>query len=212
MIWRGTSLSLSEIQLVHEKEDEFVIVVVNVVHECRDCMMVVKEIESRLLEEVEKLEWWFKQGIDDEEEENEEGEGGSKEEHKRCCSSKGVVPRRGEVGSFEDVLDGAFGGVGDEEVVVGEGVVVTSSSLEMLNTIVLEMMMRVRMVGLKAEEEDGSKKWSGDLFPCPIPSSLFALVERARGFMTTIRTKDTRLIAQFLICIHVEFKSYALIT
>ncbi|GKE68639.1 hypothetical protein Tco_1526711 [Tanacetum coccineum] len=30
------------------------------------------------------------------------------------------------------VLDGAFGGVGDEEVVVGEGVVVTSSSLEML--------------------------------------------------------------------------------
>nr|GFA66759.1 hypothetical protein [Tanacetum cinerariifolium] len=29
-------------------------------------------------------------------------------------------------------FDGAFGGVGDEEVVVGEGMVVTSSSLEML--------------------------------------------------------------------------------
>ncbi|GJY93635.1 RNA-directed DNA polymerase, eukaryota [Tanacetum coccineum] len=43
----------------------------------RDCMVVVKEIVSRLLEEVEKLEWWFEQDIDDEEEEDEEGEGGS---------------------------------------------------------------------------------------------------------------------------------------
>ncbi|GJX50684.1 hypothetical protein Tco_0712562 [Tanacetum coccineum] len=30
------------------------------------------------------------------------------------------------------VFDGAFGGVGDEEVIVGEGVVVTSYSLDML--------------------------------------------------------------------------------
>ncbi|GKD21774.1 hypothetical protein Tco_1223477 [Tanacetum coccineum] len=43
----------------------------------QDCMVVVKEIVSRLLEEVEKLEWWFEQDIDDEEEEDEEGEGGS---------------------------------------------------------------------------------------------------------------------------------------
>ncbi|GJU70062.1 hypothetical protein Tco_1256321 [Tanacetum coccineum] len=64
--------NLSEIQLEHEKEDEFVVVVVKAV----DCMMVVKEIVSRLLEEVEKLEWWFEQDID-EEEEDEEGEGGS---------------------------------------------------------------------------------------------------------------------------------------
>ncbi|GKB29705.1 hypothetical protein Tco_0869106 [Tanacetum coccineum] len=40
-------------------------------------MVVVKEIVSRLLEEVEKLEWWFEQDIDDEEEEDEEGEGGN---------------------------------------------------------------------------------------------------------------------------------------
>ncbi|GJR91068.1 hypothetical protein Tco_0215079 [Tanacetum coccineum] len=66
--------SLSEIQLKHEKEDEFVVVVVKAVHECRDCMMVVKEIVNRLLEEVEKLEWWFGQDIDDEEEEDEEEE------------------------------------------------------------------------------------------------------------------------------------------
>ncbi|GJR83530.1 hypothetical protein Tco_0154315 [Tanacetum coccineum] len=46
----------------------------------RDCMMVVNEIVSRLLEEVEKLEWWFEQDIDDEEEDDEEGESGSEEE------------------------------------------------------------------------------------------------------------------------------------
>ncbi|GJW69370.1 hypothetical protein Tco_0123794 [Tanacetum coccineum] len=44
--------NLSEIQLEHEKEDELVAVVVKVVHEL-DCMMVVKEIENGLLEEVE---------------------------------------------------------------------------------------------------------------------------------------------------------------
>ncbi|GJU37307.1 hypothetical protein Tco_1185661 [Tanacetum coccineum] len=42
-----------------------------------DCMMVVKEIVNRLLEEVEKFEWWFEQDIDDEEEEDKEGDGGS---------------------------------------------------------------------------------------------------------------------------------------
>ncbi|GKE01529.1 hypothetical protein Tco_1389512 [Tanacetum coccineum] len=39
-------------------------------------MMVVKEIENELLEEVEKLEWWFEQDIDDEGEEDEEDGGG----------------------------------------------------------------------------------------------------------------------------------------
>ncbi|GJU50939.1 hypothetical protein Tco_1220494 [Tanacetum coccineum] len=57
---------LNEIQLEHEKEDELVAVV--------DCMMVVKEIVNRLLEEVGKLEWWFEQDIDDEGEEDEEEE------------------------------------------------------------------------------------------------------------------------------------------
>ncbi|GJX25228.1 hypothetical protein Tco_0231524 [Tanacetum coccineum] len=33
-----------------------------------DCKMVVKEIVGRLLEEEEKLEWWFEQDIDKEEE------------------------------------------------------------------------------------------------------------------------------------------------
>nr|GFB06134.1 hypothetical protein [Tanacetum cinerariifolium] len=68
---------LSEIQLEHEKEDELVTVVVKAVHEL-DCMMVVKEIENGLLEEAEKLEWWFEQDIDDEREENEEDGGGDK--------------------------------------------------------------------------------------------------------------------------------------
>ncbi|GJX42530.1 hypothetical protein Tco_0257520 [Tanacetum coccineum] len=38
----------------------------------------------------------------------------------------------GEFSSLDVVFDGAFGGVGDEEVVIGEGVVVISSSLDML--------------------------------------------------------------------------------
>nr|GEW56067.1 hypothetical protein [Tanacetum cinerariifolium] len=48
-----------------------------------DCMMVVKEIVNRLLDEVEKLEWCFEQDIDDEEEKDEEGKGGS-ETIRRC--------------------------------------------------------------------------------------------------------------------------------
>nr|GEU57753.1 hypothetical protein [Tanacetum cinerariifolium] len=54
--------NLSEIQLEHEKEDELVMVVVKVVHEL-DCMMVVKEIENGILEEIEKFGWWFEQDI-----------------------------------------------------------------------------------------------------------------------------------------------------
>ncbi|GJV83670.1 hypothetical protein Tco_1523568 [Tanacetum coccineum] len=55
---------------------------------------------------------------------------------------------------FEDgVFDGAFGGVGDEEVVVGEGVVVTSSSLEMLTNSCLEGIM-VNLIFLKGFEEE----------------------------------------------------------
>ncbi|GJY32898.1 hypothetical protein Tco_0417367 [Tanacetum coccineum] len=45
------------------------------------------------------------------------------EEHLECCQARGLM---------DVVFDGAFGGVGDEEVVVGEGVVVISSSLDML--------------------------------------------------------------------------------
>ncbi|GJU06965.1 hypothetical protein Tco_1123395 [Tanacetum coccineum] len=49
------------------------------------------------------------------------------------------------------VFDGAFGGVGDEEVVVGEGVVVTSSSLEMLTNNCLGgiMVNLIFLEGLK---------------------------------------------------------------
>nr|GEZ13466.1 hypothetical protein [Tanacetum cinerariifolium] len=44
-----------------------------------DCMMVVKEIKNGLLEEVDKLKWWFEQDIDDEGEEDKE-DGGCDEE------------------------------------------------------------------------------------------------------------------------------------
>ncbi|GJR16492.1 hypothetical protein Tco_0799144 [Tanacetum coccineum] len=59
----------------------------------------------------------------------------------------------GNVVSVDEVLDGAFGGVGDEEVVVGEGVVVTSSSLEMLTNSCLGGMM-VSLIFLEGLEEE----------------------------------------------------------
>nr|GFB00654.1 hypothetical protein [Tanacetum cinerariifolium] len=51
------------------------------------------------------------------------------------------------------VFDGAFGGVGDEEVVVGEGVVVTSSSLDMLTNSCLGGIM-VRLIFLEGFDEE----------------------------------------------------------
>ncbi|GJS64469.1 hypothetical protein Tco_0679033 [Tanacetum coccineum] len=51
------------------------------------------------------------------------------------------------------VFDGAFGGVGDEEFVVGEGVVVISSSLEMLINSCLGGIM-VSLIFLKGLDEE----------------------------------------------------------
>ncbi|GJR31234.1 hypothetical protein Tco_1107466 [Tanacetum coccineum] len=50
-------------------------------------------------------------------------------------------------------FDGAFGGDGEEDVVMGEGVVVTSSSLEMLTNSCLGGMMvsLIFLEGLKEE-------------------------------------------------------------
>ncbi|GJY96639.1 hypothetical protein Tco_0513549 [Tanacetum coccineum] len=50
------------------------------------------------------------------------------------------------------VFDGAFGGVGDEEVVVGECVVVTSSSLDMLTNSCLGGIM-VSLIFLEGLDE-----------------------------------------------------------
>nr|GEY22298.1 hypothetical protein [Tanacetum cinerariifolium] len=80
---------LSEIQLEHEKEDEFVMVVMKTLggsegksfwEEGDDFSVDVLRFHTCLTDIIgflEKLEWWFEQDIDDEEEEDEEGEGGS---------------------------------------------------------------------------------------------------------------------------------------
>ncbi|GKC05066.1 hypothetical protein Tco_0996676, partial [Tanacetum coccineum] len=76
------------------------------------------------------------------------------------------------------VFDVAFGGVGDEEVVVGEGVVVISLSLDMLinsclggimvSLIFLEGLEKEAlvkfMVELYEEDEDGRKNEKDGLF------------------------------------------------
>ncbi|GKB69079.1 hypothetical protein Tco_0930491, partial [Tanacetum coccineum] len=51
------------------------------------------------------------------------------------------------------VFDGAFGGVGDEEVVVGEGVVEISSSLDMLTNNCLGGIM-VSLIFLEGLDEE----------------------------------------------------------
>ncbi|GKE95668.1 hypothetical protein Tco_1580523, partial [Tanacetum coccineum] len=58
-----------------------------------------------------------------------------------------------EVLFMDGVFDGAFGGVGVEEVVVGEGVVVTYSSLEMLTNSCLGGIM-VNLIFLEGFEEE----------------------------------------------------------
>ncbi|GJU00886.1 hypothetical protein Tco_1111224 [Tanacetum coccineum] len=76
-------------------------------------------------------------------------------------SSKGFKGL-GEVGSFEDgVFGGAFGGVGDEEVLVGEGVVVTSSSLEILTNSCLGGIM-VNLIFLEGFKEEAFMEFMVD--------------------------------------------------
>ncbi|GKD86202.1 hypothetical protein Tco_1357356 [Tanacetum coccineum] len=57
------------------------------------------------------------------------------------------------VEDLEVVFDGALGGVGDEEVVVGEGVVVISSSLDMLTNNCLGGIM-VSLIFLEGLDEE----------------------------------------------------------
>ncbi|GJY74913.1 hypothetical protein Tco_0479344 [Tanacetum coccineum] len=57
-----------------------------------------------------------------------------------------------EVSLINGVFDGVFGGDGEEEVVIGEGVVVTSSSLEMLTKSCLGEIM-VSLIFLEGLEE-----------------------------------------------------------
>ncbi|GJW00235.1 hypothetical protein Tco_1555486 [Tanacetum coccineum] len=57
------------------------------------------------------------------------------------------------VSLVDEVFDGAFGGEGEEDVVIGEGVVVTSSSLEMLTNSCLGGIM-VSLIFLEGLEEE----------------------------------------------------------
>ncbi|GJS14233.1 hypothetical protein Tco_0408705 [Tanacetum coccineum] len=108
---------------------------------------VVKWIDDKFMEELEKLGWWFEQDIGD--------EGGWMKRMK-------MIVRIGSRRIIGDVFkqrvqglrrNGAFGEVRDEEVIVGEGVVVTSSSLEMLTNSCLGGIM-VSLIFLEWLEEE----------------------------------------------------------
>nr|GEV55590.1 hypothetical protein [Tanacetum cinerariifolium] len=68
-----------------------------------------------------------------------------------------------EVCLVDVVFDGAFRGVEDEEVVVGEGVVMTSSSLEMLINSCLGGIM-VSLIFLKGLEKENLVEFMVELF------------------------------------------------
>nr|GEV34505.1 phospholipase-like protein [Tanacetum cinerariifolium] len=70
---------------------------------------------------------------------------------------------RWKVGGDCGIFDGAFGGVGDEEVVVGEGVVVTSSSLEMLTNSYLKGIM-VSLIFLEGLVDEALEEFMVELF------------------------------------------------
>nr|GEW99008.1 hypothetical protein [Tanacetum cinerariifolium] len=84
------------------------------------------------------------------------------------------------------IFDGAFGGVGDEKVIVGEGVVVTSLSLEMLTNNYLGGIM-VSLIFLEGLEEEALMEFMVELFeededgvlarevPSPFPSASSSL-------------------------------------
>nr|GFB49772.1 hypothetical protein [Tanacetum cinerariifolium] len=64
-----------------------------------------------------------------------------------------VVPKVDDVSLVDGVFNGAFGGDGEEDVVIGEGVVVTSSSLEMLTKSCLGGIM-ISLIFLEGLEEE----------------------------------------------------------
>nr|GEY05467.1 hypothetical protein [Tanacetum cinerariifolium] len=63
-----------------------------------------------------------------------------------------VVPKVNGVSLVDGVFDGAFGGDGEEDVVIEEGVAVTSSSLKMLTKSFLDRIM-VSFIFLEGLEE-----------------------------------------------------------
>nr|GEU55424.1 hypothetical protein [Tanacetum cinerariifolium] len=72
------------------------------------------------------------------------GEGGEGEE---------VVPKVDDVSLVDGVFDGAFGGDGEEDFVVGEGVAVSSSLLDMFTKSCLGGMI-VSLIFLEGLEEE----------------------------------------------------------
>ncbi|GJS85753.1 hypothetical protein Tco_0752294 [Tanacetum coccineum] len=89
-----------------------------------------------------------------------------------------VVPKVDDVSLVDGVFNGAFGGKGEEDVVMGVGVMLTSSSLEMLTNSCLGGIMVIliflegleeeacvkSMVGWFEEDEDGKKSGKDGLF------------------------------------------------
>ncbi|GKA61741.1 hypothetical protein Tco_0761260 [Tanacetum coccineum] len=93
-----------------------------------------------------------------------------------------VVPNVDDVSLVDGVFDGAFGGDGEEDFVMGEGVVVLSSSLDRYTKSCLDgiMVSLIFLEGLEEEAcvdamevEEKSKAWEvlGDALPSDLYST-----------------------------------------
>ncbi|GKC97198.1 hypothetical protein Tco_1167473, partial [Tanacetum coccineum] len=75
------------------------------------------------------------------------------EDRRFYSNEEEVVPKVDDVSLVDGVFDGAFGREGEEDVVMGEGMVVTSSSLEMLTNSCLGGII-VSLIFLEGLEEE----------------------------------------------------------
>ncbi|GKC50832.1 hypothetical protein Tco_1073577 [Tanacetum coccineum] len=121
-----------EVHLIPKRKDEVEVVVV----------MVVMEV--RVTQSSDQEECGEREGVSFEESGEDCGFDANKEE---------VVPKVDDVSLVDGVFDGAFGGDGDEDFVIGEGLVVSSSLLVKSTNSFLGRMM-VSLIFLKGLEEE----------------------------------------------------------
>nr|GEW79775.1 hypothetical protein [Tanacetum cinerariifolium] len=110
-------------------------------------------------------------------------------------STSDIVPKIDDVSLVDGVFDGAFGGDGEEDFVMGEGVVVLSSLLDISTKSCLGGMMGKECFPVRslhhfhhyhhcwderkmANQRRTRKKWKTDLFSCHDPFESFALIEQ----------------------------------
>nr|GEV88253.1 hybrid signal transduction histidine kinase M [Tanacetum cinerariifolium] len=130
--------------LFHDNKDNRAINLDNELRSIKIGTMTVNEYCTKIRSMVDRLKNLGCDGVSLEVEGEDWGFDSNEEE---------VVPKVDDVSLVDGVFDGAFGGDGEKDVVMGEGVVVASSSLERLTKSCLGGMM-VSLIFLEGLEEE----------------------------------------------------------